>query len=191
MGEKVENKYEKSKKLSAKNFKRLIGVKRQTFAAMVEELQSSYEQKHRQGGRPSKLTVENQLMLALEYWRQYITFAELGFNYGVAESTAHDITVWVEDTLIKCGRFNLPGKKALLEDSDLEIVLLDVMETFIERPKKAKIKLFRQKEKAYDKDTDFCRQSHAIHHSNCSMQRKNSRFQVVQRRVWRCCCSVD
>lgn len=115
---------------------------------MVEELQAAYEKKHRQGGRPPKLTVENQLMLALEYWRQYITFAELGFNYGVAESTAHDITVWVEDTLINSGRFNLPGKKALLEDSDLEIVLLDVMETFIERPKKSKNQAIQVKRKS-------------------------------------------
>jgi hypothetical protein len=134
----MENKYEKSKRLSNTNFKRLIGVKRKTFEAMVEELSAAYEEKHKKGGRKSKLTVENQLMLALEYWRQYITFAELGFNYEVAESTAHDITVWVEDTLIKCGRFNLPGKKALLEDNDLQIVLLDVMESPIERPKKNK-----------------------------------------------------
>ena len=134
----MENKYEKSKKLSDKNFKRLIGVKRKTFEAMVVELRAAYEEKHKRGGRPPKLTIENQLMLALEYWRQYITFAELGFNYEVSESTAQDITVWVENTLIKCGRFNLPGKKALLEDSDLQIVLLDVMESPVERPKKSK-----------------------------------------------------
>ena len=134
----MENKYEKSKKLSDKNFKRLIGVKRKTFDAMVSELRDAYEEKHKRGGRLPKLSVENQLMLALEYWRQYITFAELGFNYGVSESAAQNITVWVENTLIKCGRFNLPGKKALLEDSDLQIVLLDVMESPIERPKKSK-----------------------------------------------------
>ena len=134
----MENKYEKSKKLSDKNFKRLIGVKRKTYDAMVGELRVAYEEKHKRGGRLPKLSVENQLMLALEYWRQYITFAELGFNYEVSESAAQNITVWVENTLIKCGRFNLPGKKALLEDSDLQIVLLDVMESPIERPKKSK-----------------------------------------------------
>ena len=78
------------------------------------------------------------LMMALEYWRQYITFFELAFEYGVAESTAHDIVVWVEDTLIKCGKFSLPGKKALLSDNGIEIVLVDVTESQIERPKKNK-----------------------------------------------------
>lgn len=141
----MENKYEKAKKLSEKNFKRLIGVNKKTFAAMLEELRLAYEEKHKQGGRNPKLTMENQLLLALEYWRQYVTFAELGFNYGVAESTAHDITVWVENTLIKCGRFNLPGKKALLEDNKTQIVLLDVMESPIERPKKNKKPTIRAK----------------------------------------------
>ena len=141
----MENKYEKSKALSAKKFKRLIGVKRKTFETMAEELHSAYKEKHKKGGRKPNLTIENQLMLALEYWRQYITFAELGFNYGVSESVAHDITVWVENTLIKCGRFALPGKKALLEDNDLQVVLLDVMESPVERPKKNKKPTIQEK----------------------------------------------
>jgi hypothetical protein len=132
----MENKYEKSQKLSSANFKRIIGVKRKTFEEMVSALKTAYVLKHKQGGRNPKLTLENQLMLTLEYLRQYITFAELGFNYGVAESTAYEIVIWVEDTLIKCGKFSLPGRKALLEDRSLEIVLLDVMESPIERPKK-------------------------------------------------------
>jgi len=144
----VENKYEKSKKLSEENFKRLIGVKRKTFEAMVAELRTAYEDKHKRGGRKPKLSMENQLMLALEYWRQYLTFAELGFNYEVSESAAHAITVWVENTLIKCGRFSLPGKKALLEDSDLQIVLLDVMESPVERPKKSKKPTIQAKRKS-------------------------------------------
>ena len=132
----MENKYEKSKQLSNKNFKRIIGVKRKTFEEMTSELRLEYGKKHKQGGRNPKLIIENQLMMSLEYWRQYITFAELGFNYSVAESTAHDIVVWVEDTLVKCGKIKLPGKKALLEDRSLEVVLLDVMESPVERPKK-------------------------------------------------------
>jgi hypothetical protein len=75
-------------------------------------------------------------MMSLEYLRQYVTFAELGFNYGVCESTAQNYVVWVEDTLIKSGKFRLPGKKALLEDSKIEVILVDVTESPVERPKK-------------------------------------------------------
>jgi len=46
--------------------------------------------------------------------------------------------VWVEDALVKCGKFSLPGKKALLEDMEIEVVLVDVLESPIERPKKNK-----------------------------------------------------
>lgn len=143
----MENKYEKSKTLSSKSFRRIIGIKRKTFEVMTKILSAAYAFKHENGGRPPKLSIENQLMLALEYWRQYITFAELGFNYGVAESTAHDITVWVEDVLIKSGKFSLPGKKALLDDRSLEIVLLDVMESPIERPEKNKSNTTLEKRK--------------------------------------------
>ena len=143
----MENKYEKSKVLSDKNFRRIVGIKRKTFEMMTKILSTAYAFKHEKGGRRPKLSIENQLMLALEYWRQYITFAELGFNYGVAESTAHDITVWVEDVLIKSGKFSLPGKKALLDDKSLELVLLDVMESPIERPEKNKSNTTQEKRK--------------------------------------------
>jgi hypothetical protein len=152
----MENKYEKTKSLSNANFKRLIGVTRKIFEEMAGILKEAFSEKHKTGGRTPKLSIENMLLLALEYWRQYVTFAELGFYYGVAESTAHDIVVWVENVLIKCGKFNLPGKKALLDDKNLKIVLLDVMESPIERPKKTKRILLREEEKTYNKNVNFC-----------------------------------
>ena len=132
------SKYERAMELSDKLFKLLVGVKKQTMAEMINVLREAYNAKHKRRGRYSKLSVEMMLMMALEYWRQYVTFFELGFEYGVAESTAHDIVVWVEDTLIKCGKLALPGKKALLMDEGIEIVLVDVTESPIERPKKNK-----------------------------------------------------
>jgi hypothetical protein len=65
-----------------------------------------------------------------------VTFAELAFSYGVSESAAHDIVTWAENVLIQSGKFALPGKKALLDDKSLEIVLVDVTESPAERPKK-------------------------------------------------------
>ena len=82
-------KYERAQKLSEEKFKRIIGVKKKTFAEMVSILRTAYGEKHKQGGRKPKLSIEEMLLLALEYWRQYETFGELRFNYEVAESTAH------------------------------------------------------------------------------------------------------
>lgn len=82
------------------------------------------------------MSIEDQLFMSLKYWRQYVTQKELAFEFEVGEATAHDVIVWVEDTLIKVGKFSLPGKKALLEDTEIEIVLVDVTESPVERPKK-------------------------------------------------------
>ena len=128
--------YEKASKLKATDFKQIIGVKRETFDEMVVVLREAYVAKHKRRGRHSKLSLEDQLFLSLKYWRQYVTQKELAYEFDVGEATAHDVIVWVEDTLVKSGKFSLPGKKTLLEDAEIEIVLVDVLESPVERPKK-------------------------------------------------------
>ena len=128
--------YEKAARLKETDFKQIIGVKREIFDEMVVVLREGYADKHKRRGRHSKLPIEDQLFLSLKYWRQYVTQKELAYEFDVGEATAHDVIVWVEDTLIKSGKFSLPGKKALLEDAAIEIVLVDVMESPVERPKK-------------------------------------------------------
>ena len=130
------NRYDKSNKLSDEDFKQIIGVAKETFKKMLDVLRIAYKEKHKQRGRHSKLSLEDQLLLSLKYWRQYVTQKELAFEFEVGEATTHDIIVWVEDTLINDGAFSLPGKKALLEDNEIEITLVDVTESPIERPKK-------------------------------------------------------
>lgn len=58
---------------------------------------------------------------------------------GVSETRIRTIIKDCEDTLIKSGRFRLPGRKALLKsDMQYEVVLIDATETPVERPKKSK-----------------------------------------------------
>jgi hypothetical protein len=130
------NRYERAARLSDDDFKQIIGVRKETFAAMVEDLSNAYAEKHQRRGRHSKLPIEDQLFMSLKYWRQYVTQKELAFEFEVGEATVHDVIVWVENTLIKSGKFSLPGKKVLLEDNEIEIVLVDVTESPVERPKK-------------------------------------------------------
>jgi hypothetical protein len=129
--------YENTKSLSDINFKRLTGVKRHTFKRMVDAVSAAYREKHKKGGRNSDLSIEDMILLTLSYLRSYATFMETGFNFGVSESTAHRITVWVEDVLISNGTFALPSKKVLVTElSAVEVILVDVTEQEIERPKK-------------------------------------------------------
>lgn len=137
--------YKKTDKLSDKDFKQIIGVKKETFNIMVEILKSAYIQKHKKGGRNRKLTIEDQLLITLKYLRQYVTQKELAFEFEVGEATVNDVIKWVEDTLIKDGKFSLPGKKALLEDDSIEVILVDVTECPIERPEKNRKNGIREK----------------------------------------------
>jgi len=130
-------KYEKLKIASDKDFRRVTGVKRKTFDTMVTILKEAHRIKKSKGGRPNKLTVEEMLLMALEYMREYRTYLHIATSYGIAESNAFEAIRWVENVLIKSEEFRLPGRKALLKsDNEFEIVLIDATETPIERPKK-------------------------------------------------------
>lgn len=130
-------KRENMKKLSNGQFRRITGVKRDTFGKMLEKLEAAEDAKRAKGGPKPKLTLEEMLLAALEYWREYRTYAHIAVGYGISESQMFRIVKWVEDTLIKDGTFSLPGKKALLKsDAEYEVVLIDATETPIERPKK-------------------------------------------------------
>lgn len=128
--------YEQVKTLKPTEFKRLCGVYPDTFKDMVTVLKAE-KVWQKKTGRPSKLSTEDQLLITLEYWREYRTYFHLGNSWGVNESTAYRIVRKVENILIKSGLFNLPGKKALLEsNSEIEVIVVDVSEQEIERPKK-------------------------------------------------------
>jgi hypothetical protein len=66
-------------------------------------------------GRRSALTLEEQVLVALEYWREYRTYFPMGTNWGVSESTICRIVTNIESTLMKTGKFGIPGKKALFK----------------------------------------------------------------------------
>lgn len=130
------SKYKKAFELSNENFRRLTGITKELAVEMVLILSEAYKNKHKRRGRHCKLLPEDMLMMALKYWRQYPTFFELGFEFGISKTRAYELVVWVEDVLIKSEKFKLPGKKKLLEADNFEIILVDVMERPIERPKK-------------------------------------------------------
>ena len=132
-------KFEQIKDESSEGFRRLTGIKYTTFDVMVKILGEAEAVLKAQGGKPNKVSIENRLLMALEYLREYRTYFHISRSYGISESTCYRNIRWVEDTLIKDGAFSLPGRKALLKsDVDYEVVLIDATETPIERPKKNK-----------------------------------------------------
>lgn len=130
--------YEKVKNLKPEEFKRLCGVHLETFTQMTEVVRSRSKTKLKTG-RPGKLRLEDQLLMTLEYWREYRTYFHIGQSWGVNESTAYRIIRKIEDILISSREFSLPGKKKLsYPNYQTEVVVVDVTESPIERPKKNK-----------------------------------------------------
>ncbi len=119
-------------------FKRLTGVKRETFEQMLEVLRQRERQKKR-SGRPSKLSSADQLLLTLMYWREYRTQFHIAKSYGIHEANANRIIRKVEGALAGSGAFKLPGKRAVrsAEGVELSFVVIDATETPVERPKKS------------------------------------------------------
>lgn len=141
-------KYETIKEYTEKQFRRITGVKRETFEKMVEILQKSYAQKHRRRGRKPKLSIEEQLLATLEYLREYRTYAHIAASYGIDESNIYRAIKWVEDVLIKDGTFSLPGRKELLKsEAEYEVILIDATETPIERPQKNRENIILERKK--------------------------------------------
>lgn len=132
-------KYDQIKELDDERFRRLTGVKRSTFEMMLKILIEADKLKKAKGGRKNKLFIEDQLLITLEYIREYRTYFHISQSYNTSESAAYKTIKWVEDTLIKHPNFALPGRKALLKsDVEYDVVLIDATETPIERPKKDK-----------------------------------------------------
>ena len=130
-------KYIDSKKLSETQFKRYSGISFSTFDLMVEKLKMHVPTK----GRPSKLSVEDQVLLCLSYWREYRTLFHVATSYGVSEPTASRIVRHVENCLIQSKLFNLPKNLPEGEGIDWNVVIVDATEIPIQRPKKTEKKL--------------------------------------------------
>ena len=104
-------KYRKIKKLEGTEFRRLTGVKPETFIEMVAILREAETIRMSRGGKPHRLTIEDRLLMALEYLREYRTYFHLGKSYDLSESACYRSCRWVEDTLIKSSRFFFQAKR--------------------------------------------------------------------------------
>lgn len=126
--------YKKALNLSPSDFKRLYGVSHETFQKMKEIVLNAKLGKR---GCHSKLSIPDQIILTLQYWREYRTFFHISQDWGIHESTAWRIVKRIEDVLIKAEELHLPGKRKLQQsEAEIEVIVVDVAETEIERPQK-------------------------------------------------------
>jgi len=114
-------------------FYRLTGVRRKVFELMVEVVSAARSGR----GRPSTLSMPDQILLTLCYWREYRSQFHVASSFGVSEATVCRTVKKVESALLKDKRFHLPGKKALHDGSlALTVIVVDASEQRVERPQK-------------------------------------------------------
>src|SRR3990167_11340585 len=144
------NTYEKLSKLKDELFRRKTGIKRKTFERMIGILKEAELEKKKQGGKPNNLSMEERLLMWLEYVREYRTYFHTGASWGISESACFRNCVWIEDILIEAKEFSLPKRTAPLKsENEIEVVVVDATESPMNDPKKTKEILLRKEKETY------------------------------------------
>jgi predicted DNA-binding protein YlxM (UPF0122 family) len=127
-------------KLNDEKFRRKTGVKKHTFEVMVKFVRESEQARKKLSGRPNKLCYEDQVLMTLEYLREYRTYFSIGEIYEVSEANAYKIIKRTEDILIQAQEFKLPSRKEMYEDLDIQVVVVDASESAIARKRSTPLK---------------------------------------------------
>ena len=123
-------KYIEILELLEKEFKRYTGVKKETFELMVQIIKDFEKDEKKKIGGPTKLSVEDQVLATLMYWREYRTQEHIAVDFKVSQQTIGRAIIKIENILIKSNR--LKRQKGERE----EVIIIDAMESPIERPQK-------------------------------------------------------
>jgi hypothetical protein len=140
--------YKIARKLPPAQFKRRFGLSHRTFRLLLQALKPFWRAPSTPGAKP-KLPLVDWILVCLEYWREYRTYFHIGSSWGVSESTVCRIVRWVEDHLIQSEQFHVAGKKALRGFAPPEVVVMDVTEVAIERPKRRQRQSYSGKHKRH------------------------------------------
>lgn len=127
--------YDSLQHLPPDAFKRLVGIPPDLFKEQLAVLEQA-ERAKRKSGRPSPLSLADQLLLTLSYWREYRTLFHLGVTYGVHESTAQRIVTRTEQRLLAANELDRVQRAATETLAADAVVIVDASESPIERPKK-------------------------------------------------------
>lgn len=117
---------------------------------MVEALKQQ-RLKRSKAGRPCALSRQGQVLVTLEYGREYRTYFHISTDWQVSESTLCRSVHRVENALIQSAHFRLPVKKRLFKGLGTRpaVVVMDVTETPIERPKRKQKRFYSGKKKQH------------------------------------------
>ena len=135
--------YKNLQQLTQDKFKRLTGVSKKVFEIMVSSTQDNFAKRPTKRGKVSKFSIEDQVLIFLEYYKENRTFFHIGATYSVNESTIYRIVTKIENCLMKDEKFSLEGKNALKNSKNspsINAIIIDATEIQIQRPEKSNSK---------------------------------------------------
>jgi hypothetical protein len=132
-------------KESSENFKRATGVTREVFDHIVVVIKASKREKMARQRKPSKVSIEDKVLILLMFYREYRTYHHIGLTYGVSASTVSRTINDFEAILSACPKFRIPDTEHRTTGSVLELIFIDVTESPIERPSESQEKAYSGK----------------------------------------------
>ena len=107
--------YEQVQKLSGEDFRRLTGVKRETFKQMSEILTEEDEKRRKnhkyRGGRNPALSIENKLLLVFAYLREYSSMFHTAQKFGVSKAVSDELFEQAQVALKELGKVGKISRK--------------------------------------------------------------------------------
>ena len=147
-----------------RSFRTLTGLTITKFITLLTELRPLYEaselirlskrkrQRNIGGGRKKELSLEEQLIMLLMYYRLYVSQEFLGLIFNLHNCNVSRQISYLEPLLAKI--FKIPTRKIKLTDAEIteeEIIefFVDATEQSVNRPKKRQKKYYSGKKKKY------------------------------------------
>jgi hypothetical protein len=97
--------YDQIKRLPPDEFKRYCGVSSYIFDLMLITIYQALMARPRPGA-PPKLCLADQLLVLLQYWREYRSYFHIAQDWGIHETTVSRIVRRLEMILIKSAYSN-------------------------------------------------------------------------------------
>ncbi len=92
----------------------------------------------------------DQLLVVLEYWREYRTQFHIATSWELSESAVCRLIQKVEGLLMDSGKFRLPGKKQLYQNAyTWEVLVVDVTQSPTHASKKKQRAYYSGKKKRH------------------------------------------
>jgi len=139
-----------------RTFHRLFGLSVNEFERIFQAVEPHWEKRvvkrYKRPGRNNKLSLSEQILMLLLYYRSYTTQIFIGFIFGIDDSRVCRNIQRLEPILAKVMAIT---KTRHLSQEEIEEIIIDATEQQIERPQKGQKAFYSGKKKRHTNKTEI------------------------------------